>query len=188
MNPKPDTHPNPKPTLTLNPTLKEQESTFFTIDDIKKVPLAYQEHYSDFLQLVLALSSDKQDPTKLFSSFYGGMKMKCSLLTTEWNKSGILWSSYQKTVYLPYFCSKVQNQGLGTELLRQIEKMFIATNYTSMVVFSTPNQIQFYSERGFASLTQPKLIGSSVKGQKFVKQLSEISFPKYFWERCCAVV
>jgi hypothetical protein len=102
------------------------------------------------------------------------------MLTTEGNKSGILWSSYQKTVYLPYFCSKVQNQGLGTELLRQIEKMFIAANYTSMVVFSTPNQIQFYSERGFASLTQPKLIGSSVKGQKFVKQLSEITFLNIF--------
>ena len=106
--------------------------------------------------------------------------MKCSLLTTEGNSSGILWSSFKKTAYLPYFGSKVQNQGLGTELLRQIEKTFLATNFTSMVVFSTPKQVEFYSDRGFASMTQPKLIGLSVNGQKFVKQLRDISFLNIF--------
>ena len=106
--------------------------------------------------------------------------MKCSLLTTKGNVSGILWSSYKKIAFLPFFCSKVPKQGRGTELLLQIERMFIAESYTSMVVFSTPKQEKFYSDRGFASLRQPKLIGSSVKGQKFVQQLSNITFIDIF--------
>ena len=107
------------------------------------------------------------------------MQMKCSLLTTTENTSGtsgtsgILWSNYHNTVYLPFFFSSVQSQGLGTELLRQIEKMFIAEKYTSMVVFSTPSQQEFYLDRGFASLTQPKLIGLSKTGQTIVNKLNE---------------
>ena len=100
------------------------------------------------------------------------MPMKCSLLTTKEKTSGILWSNYQNIVYIPYFFSSVQKQGLGTELLRQIEKMFIAENYSSMVVFSTPPQQKFYLERGFASLVQPKLIGSSKIGQKILNKLN----------------
>ena len=99
--------------------------------------------------------------------------MNCSLLTTTENTSGILWSNYQNTVYLPFFFSSVQRQGLGTELLRQIEKMFIAEKYTPMVVFSTPSQKKFYLDRGFASLTQPKLIGLSKTGQRIVNKLKK---------------
>ena len=142
---------------------------------MKQVPNQYQVHVNDFLKLVATLSTDKADPTKLFKDTNGNMPMKCSLLTTKEKTSGtsgILWSNYQNIVYIPYFFSSVQKQGLGTELLRQIEKMFIAENYSSMVVFSTPPQQKFYLERGFASLAQPKLIGSSKIGQKILNKLN----------------
>jgi len=42
-----------------------------------------------------------------------------------------------------------------------------------MVVFSTPLKQKFYLDRGFASLTQPKLIGLSKIGQTIVNKLKE---------------
>jgi len=140
---------------------------------LKNVPYQDEAHVSDFLKLVLTLSTDKTDPTKLFRDTNGGMPMKCSLLRRQEKTSGILWSNHHNTVYIPYFFSSVQNEGLGTELLRQIEKMFITQKYTSMVVFSIPSQQKFYFERGFASLTEPKLIGSSKIGQILVNKLKE---------------
>ena len=91
---------------------------------------------------------------------------------TEENTSGILWSNYQKIVYLPFIFSSLEGQGLGTELLRQIEKRFIDAGNTLMVVYSIPEKVKFYSDRGFASLTEPKLIGLSTVGQKMVNKLS----------------
>lgn len=87
------------------------------------------------------------------------------------NISGIVYGEYQGIAYIPFFLTKTQNMGLGSELLRQLEKMLFEKQST-MVFFSTPNQVNMYYNRGFSRLDQPsRLIDFSAQGKQLIQKI-----------------
>ena len=92
------------------------------------------------------------------------------------NTSGIIYGLFKGIVYLPFFLTTTPRCGLGTELLDLLEKQFMAdktARIEAMLVYSTPDLVKFYMERGFALLKEPRLIGLYGEGKTLVDRIKK---------------
>ena len=95
-------------------------------------------------------------------------------ITKKDNVCGILYGVHEGAAYIPFVYTNQKKEGLGSEVLRQLEKIFYdkkANPITGMVVYATAGQEGFYKKRGFASPDEPRLTGFSTNGEKLREKI-----------------
>jgi hypothetical protein len=154
------------------------------LKDLKHVPDAHKHYITEYIKEVSEKLYNNKDPKLVFKNRLGEpIPRGFFLIKNEGNAreniSGIVYGEYQGIAYIPFFLTKTQNMGLGSELLRQLEKIFIekqSSNLCTMVFFSTPNQVNMYYNRGFSRLDQPtRLIGFSQQGKQIIQKIQNNS-------------
>ena len=143
---------------------------------MKDVPDAHKPLVNQFLKEVSEKLYNGKDPKHVFKDRSGAPKARGFFLiqiegTATENISGIVYGEYQGIAYIPFFLTRTQNKGLGSELLRQLEKMFIEKQISGMVFFSTPNQVKFYDNRGVLRLDNRRLIRFTPKGKQLLQKI-----------------
>jgi len=148
------------------------------IQDLKNVPDAHKNFVAEYIKEVSGKLYNNNDPKQVFKDRFGiptarGFFLIKNAGNPRGNMSGIVYGEVQRIAYVPFFLTKTQNMGLGSELLRQLEKMFIEkpNPILCMVFFSTPNLVKFYYNRGFRRLDDRQLISFTPNGKQLLLKI-----------------